>query len=334
MIKKLFLFIVCLAYANSLFSSPSGHGNHIREYDNYSPLTKLAYSFLTERDFLPKENSYGVIGISTLAIEQALAMVLNKPVVFVGGNATRGWVRKATALFNSYKDSTKTPICILNEGYLKEDNESVVLDSFLVVDATWLPQMQKTFEYPANVYIFSGTYLTTTPVKLSFAFFSDEKLAEQVKERLIFLHSGLRVEDLQTAEIILQSPDVLDNRIKKMHENSQKAFEALMQQVELFNDEEDTTIQIVIDSQRYLYLKGDMKKLNSFLQDNKDFLNNYKIKEKSNQFIYSPIVKENMILLDTYSLPSIQEEYVLKIDPNTRDVGGVESYKKWVLNDL
>ena len=77
-----------------------------------------------------------------------------------------------------------------------------------------------------------------------------------------------------------------------------------------------------------------MKKLNSFLQDNKDFLNNYKIKEMNNQFIYSPIVTENMILLDTYSLPSIQEEYVLKIDPNIRDVGGIESYKKWILNDL
>ena len=239
------------------------------EYSDFEDVLSKAYEFLSREDYLPQENRYGVVGVSTFAIEHALTSVVNRPVDFVGGKEYRPWVAKQMEHLNQTITSHEAPLLqIVNMGYLAGENEVVHSDSFLVVDASWLPQMQKKYQYEAPVYIFNGSYLSMKLVNVAFAFFEDEVLAQQVQERLIFQTSGVTPSEVQKVAHVLGNPELLKRNANELQVVKSKKYIDLKNYVKRFNQEKHSQLDIHREpTGAYAMVSGEAQFLSLFLEE-------------------------------------------------------------------
>jgi hypothetical protein len=238
-----------------------------RGYAGFDQLLSDLYQFTTEEQWLPKENKYGVVGVSTFAIQSAVVEVLKSKVSYIGGEKDRPWILKKKEYLNDREGLNEKLIQIVNEGYINDSGRTIDEQEIVLVDATWLPTMQKPFTQDGEVYFFSGTYLTFQNVKVSFAFFKNKELAKCVQERVSFISTGVSLLDFQTIENTLSNKEKLKSKFRANKKTLTCKCDFLKNEVSEFNSSKGSSLVLSIEpAMHYAYLSGDTKDLDLFLK--------------------------------------------------------------------
>jgi len=195
---------------------------------------RLVYDFCRDNYMITESNKYCVLGQSVMEIEQALNNVTNYQLKY-NNKKYRPWCSYKEESLNKYSDKNNI-IYIDIPGYLHDKNDKIDLEEYKQVinciDNTYSPYMyennieRKNALKNADVYLIGGNsllgYTNTHKIKLSFAFFTDEKLADLVQKDINHITGGFLYKSIKYFEKKISNGDRLLNLYEKINKKRTK----------------------------------------------------------------------------------------------------------------
>ena len=274
----------------------------------------LIYIFCYDNHLISKSNKYIVIAHSVMEITQALKNVTKYKLKF-DNKKYRTWCNyKEQALHTT---SNKNIIHVKIPGYINDENDKINLKEYKKVikciDNSWGLNMYKNNNErknaleDADVYLLSGTYLMGGScsdfkglgIKLSVAFFTDEKLADLVQKDINHISAGLSYKDItEFKKHILNSHEIL-NLYKKNYTKITQDINNIKTVVKEYNNsnEDNKNIKVVLKvepSRKYAYITSKHKKnIKKFSIHYNGLDPKYELNKSKTNMIWNPNVLEN-----------------------------------------
>jgi len=241
----------------------------------------LTYKFACDNYMTPKSNKYCVIGHSILEIQHALHKVTNYKLKY-NNKKYRPWCSYKEESLNKYSDNNNL-IYIDIPSYLNDENKTVNLKKYnkiiTCVDNTWCVyqyennEARKNALKDADVYFLSGNYILANDcrgnnypillynwlepfvknkIKLSFAFFTDEKLADMVQKQVYHITSGFNYKEIIYFKDKISNGDKLLNMYEKGYNRNVKNLKNIKKIVKEYNSNNSNNgVDIIVEPSRY-----------------------------------------------------------------------------------
>lgn len=270
---------------------------------------RVVYKFCCDNYMIPESNKYGVVGHGVMEIEQALQNVTNYQLKY-NNKKYRMWCDNKEESLNKYSDNNNI-IYIDIPSYLNDENDKIDLKEYKqvikCVDSTFTPYMYKNNNNrknalkDADVYFISGNALLgyTHKIKLSFAFFNDEKLADSVQKDIHHITGGLLYKSIKYFEKKILNGDRLLNRYEKINKKRTKDINNIETIVNEYNVSNKTkkVIYTLEPGRKYIYITSKYKKnIKNFRNYYNESDHEYELNKALMPSVYMPLVDDGLFI--------------------------------------
>ena len=269
---------------------------------------RMVYNFCRDNSMIPESNKYGVMGHSVMEIEQALQNVTNYQLKY-NNKKYRQWCNYREESLNKYSDKNNL-IYIGIPAYLNNENDKIDLKEYKKVikctNNTFCPYMyknnieRKNALKDADVYLISGNYLLgrTHKIKLSFAFFTDEKLADSVQKQINHITGGFLYKSIKYFEKKISNAERLLNLYEKINKKMTKDINNIKKIVKDYNSKNKNKKVIcrIEPSRKYAYITSQYKNnIKNFINYYNELDYEYEINKAFAPNVYMPVVYNGLV---------------------------------------
>ena len=274
----------------------------------------VIYKFCRDNYIIPASNKYGVLGYSVMTIEQALQNITNYQLKY-NNKKYRPWCYYKEESSNKYSDNNNI-IYMDMPAYLKDENDEIVnLKKYnkviKCIDNSFGPYMytnnndRKNALKDADVYLISGnsllgkTYQIKQKIKLSVAFFTDEKLAIRVQKNINYITAGFIYKSIKYFENKISNGDRLLSIYEKINKKMTKDINNIKKIVKDYNSKNKNkkVICTLEPSNKYLYITSEYKNnIIKFIEHYKKSDSEYELNKCLMPNIYTPEVNDGIYI--------------------------------------
>lgn len=270
---------------------------------------RMVYNFCRDNSMIPESNKYGVVGHGVMEIEQALQNVTNYQLKY-NNKKYRQWCNYKEESLNKFSDKNNL-IYIEIPAYLNNEDDKIDLKEYKSVikciDNASGPYMyknnieRKNALKNADVYLISGNALLgyTHKIKLSFAFFTDEKLVDSVQKQINHITAGLLYKSIKYFEKKISNGDRLLNRYEKINEKRTKDINNIKKIVKDYNSKNKNkkVICTVEPIRTFVYITSKYKKnIKNFRNCYNELDYEYKLNKPLMPSVYLPVVNNGVFI--------------------------------------
>lgn len=274
----------------------------------------VVYKFCRDNYIIPASNKYGVVGCSVMTITQAVQNVTKYQLKY-NNKKYRPWCMYKEEILNKYSDNNNL-IYIDMPAYLHDENDEIVnLKKYNKVikctDNSFSTYMYKNNNErkntlkDADVYFISGnsllgkTYQIKQKIKLSVAFFTDEKLAIQVQKNINYITAGFIYKSIKYFENKISNGDRLLSIYEKINKKMTKDINNIKKIVKDYNNKnKNKKVNFIREpSNKYLYITSKYKNnIIKFIEHYKKSTSEYELNKCLIPNIYTPEVNHGIYI--------------------------------------